>query len=147
MEVEVSSEAKVVNSYVSLEDEGYEHCVVEDVEAPVVLDDVREDNGDIDLVQYMAGGDNGGIIEPTLDMEFDSEDDARNFYNAYAKHIGFSIRVNSYYRSKKDNSIISREFCCSKEGFRRERDVLRMILVMVQKRGVLGPSLGKVPRH
>lgn len=121
MEVEPSSEAKVVDSYVSLEDEGYEHCVVEDIEAPVVLDDVKEDNGDVDLLDYMAGG----IIEPTLDMEFDSEDDARNFYNAYAKQTGFSIRVNSYYRSKKDNSIISREFCCSKEGFRRERRAKR----------------------
>ncbi|XP_030952293.1 protein FAR1-RELATED SEQUENCE 5-like isoform X2 [Quercus lobata] len=63
----------------------------------------------------------GGVVEPTLGMEFTSEDDARNFYNAYAKQTGFSIRVNSYYRSKKDNLIISREFCCSKEGFRRER--------------------------
>lgn len=121
MEVEPSSEAKVVDSYVSLEDEGYEHCVVEDIEAPVVLDDVKEDNGDVDLLHFTAGG----IIEPTLDMEFDSEDDARNFYNAYAKQTGFSIRVNSYYRSKKDNSIISREFCCSKEGFRRERRAKR----------------------
>ncbi|KAF2299348.1 hypothetical protein GH714_031653 [Hevea brasiliensis] len=44
-----------------------------------------------------------------------SEDDARNFYNAYAKQSGFSIRVNSYYWSKKDNSIIYREFCCGDE--------------------------------
>ncbi|TYH99692.1 hypothetical protein ES332_A11G083300v1 [Gossypium tomentosum] len=54
-------------------------------------------------------------------MEFISEDDARNFYNAYAKQTGFSTRVNSYYRSKKDNLIISREFCCSKEGFRLDK--------------------------
>lgn len=121
MEVEPSSEAKVVDSYVSLADGGYEHGVVEDIETPVVLDDVKENNGDVDLLHYMAGG----IIEPTLDMEFDSEDDARNFYIAYAKQTGFSIRVNSYYRSKKDNSIISREFCCSKEGFRRERRAKR----------------------
>ncbi|KAL6287774.1 hypothetical protein ACE6H2_012164 [Prunus campanulata] len=119
MEVVPSSEceAKGVDSFVALGDEGYEHSVAEEVEAPVVLDDGKEGYVDFDLSQYIGGG----VVEPTLGMEFTSEDDARNFYNAYAKQTGFSIRVNSYYRSKKDNSIISREFCCSKEGFRRER--------------------------
>lgn len=119
MEVVPSSEceAKGVDSFVALGDEGYEHSVAEEVEAPVVLDDGKEVYVDFDLSQYIGGG----VVEPTLGMEFTSEDDARNFYNAYAKQTGFSIRVNSYYRSKKDNSIISREFCCSKEGFRRER--------------------------
>ncbi|PQP99126.1 protein FAR1-RELATED SEQUENCE 5 [Prunus yedoensis var. nudiflora] len=119
MEVVPSSEceAKGVDSFVALGDEGYEHSVAEEVEAPVVLDDGKEGYVDFDLSQYIGGG----VVEPTLGMEFTSEDDARNFYNAYAKQAGFSIRVNSYYRSKKDNSIISREFCCSKEGFRRER--------------------------
>ncbi|KAI5340854.1 hypothetical protein L3X38_020128 [Prunus dulcis] len=119
MELVPSSEceAKGVDSFVALGDEGYEHSVAEEVEAPVVLDDSKEGYVDFDLSQYIGGG----VVEPTLGMEFTSEDDARNFYNAYAKQTGFSIRVNSYYRSKKDNSIISREFCCSKEGFRRER--------------------------
>lgn len=63
----------------------------------------------------------GEVTEPTLDMEFTSDGDTRNFYNAYTKQMGFSIRVNSYYCSKKDNSIVSGEFCCSKEGFRREK--------------------------
>ncbi|XP_008368439.2 protein FAR1-RELATED SEQUENCE 5-like [Malus domestica] len=123
MEAEPSGECvgKVVDSNVALEGESYGHCVVEDVEAPVVLDDGKEGDVEIDLSQLVGGG----IIEPTLGMEFTSEDDARNFYNAYAKQTGFSIRVNSYYRSKKDNSIISREFCCSKEGFRREKNAKR----------------------
>lgn len=123
MEAEPSGECggKVVDSNVALEGESYGLCVVEDVEAPVVLDDGKEGDVVIDLSQLVGGG----IIEPTLGMEFTSEDDARNFYNAYAKQTGFSIRVNSYYRSKKDNSIISREFCCSKEGFRREKNAKR----------------------
>ncbi|KAL4651798.1 hypothetical protein ACB092_01G187500 [Castanea dentata] len=91
-------------------------CVVEDVEAPMVLDDASEHNVNLEYSERLVGG----VVEPTLGMEFTSEDDARNIYNAYAKQIGFSVRVNSYYRSKKDNLIISREFCCSKEGFRRE---------------------------
>ncbi|KAK6913320.1 MULE transposase domain, partial [Dillenia turbinata] len=118
MEDEPSCEAnELVDSCVGLENEGDGCCVVDDVEAPMVLDEIKEDGGNIELSQYAMGG----IVEPSLDMEFISEDDARNFYNAYAKQMGFSIRVNSYYRSKKDNSIISREFCCSKEGFRREK--------------------------
>lgn len=118
MEEEPSSEAKeLMDSYVVLEEEGDDCCVVEDVEAPMVLDDAKEDDENLEFSQCLAGE----AVEPTLGMEFTSEDDARNFYNAYAKQTGFSIRVNSYYRSKKDNSIISREFCCSKEGYRRER--------------------------
>lgn len=114
MEEEHFGEAKEVGSYMaSLEDEGGECCVVEDVEAAIVLDDPKDHLG-------------GGIVEPTLGVEFTSEEDARNFYNAYAKQTGFSIRVNSYYRSKKNNSIISREFCCSKEGFRRQRRARRV---------------------
>ncbi|KAF4376039.1 hypothetical protein F8388_010167, partial [Cannabis sativa] len=89
----------MADSYVGIEEVLNEYCVADVVEAPLRL--------------------------PTLGMEFSSEDDARNFYNAYAKEIGFSVRVNSYYRSKKDNSIISREFCCSKEGFRRDRRAKR----------------------
>ncbi|PQQ13435.1 protein FAR1-RELATED SEQUENCE 5 [Prunus yedoensis var. nudiflora] len=44
MEVVPSSEceAKGVDSFVALGDEGYEHSVAEEVEAPVVLDDGKE---------------------------------------------------------------------------------------------------------
>lgn len=109
---------KDMMDYVALEDATEECCVIEDVEVPMVLDDTNKD----DLSTCLAGG----ITEPTTDLEFVSEDDARNFYNSYAKQMGFSIRVNSYYRSKKDNSIISREFCCSKEGFRRDKRARKM---------------------
>lgn len=36
----------------------------------------------------------GWVSEPTLGMEFSSEEDARNYYNAYANQTGFSICVN-----------------------------------------------------
>ena len=125
MEDEPSREAKEgMDSYGTLDEEGDECCVAEDVEAPMVMDDAEEDNVNFEYSQSLVVG----VVEPMLGMEFTSEDDARNFYNAYAKQTGFSIRVNSYYRSKKDNSIISREFCCSKEGFRRERHAKRIDL-------------------
>ncbi|XP_068642824.1 protein FAR1-RELATED SEQUENCE 5-like [Aristolochia californica] len=72
-----------------------------------------------DLLSY--GGDEEAL-EPREGMEFDSEEAAKIFYNSYARRIGFSIRVSIYCRSKRDGTIISRRFVCSKEGFRRKRN-------------------------
>ncbi|KAJ6366516.1 hypothetical protein OIU77_002998 [Salix suchowensis] len=51
-------------------------------------------------------------------MEFESAEYAREFYELYGRRMGFTIRNNRTRRSLKDNSIIGREFVCSKEGFR-----------------------------
>ncbi|XP_020274306.1 uncharacterized protein LOC109848968 isoform X2 [Asparagus officinalis] len=61
-------------------------------------------------------------LEPHEGMEFESEQEAQTFYKEYAKRVGFRARVSSYYRSKRDNSIISRLIVCSKEGFRAKKD-------------------------
>lgn len=61
------------------------------------------------------------IDEPFEGMEFDSEEDGRNFYINYARQMGFRARISKYCRSRKDNSIISRQIVCSKEGFREVR--------------------------
>ncbi|KAL2934158.1 Protein FAR1-RELATED SEQUENCE 5 [Bienertia sinuspersici] len=57
-------------------------------------------------------------IEPYEGMEFESEEAAKAFYNSYARRIGFSTRVSSSRRSRKDGAIIQRSFVCAKEGFR-----------------------------
>ncbi|KAA3480194.1 far1-related sequence 5-like protein [Gossypium australe] len=59
--------------------------------------------------------------EPYIGMEFESAEDAREFYEMYGRLMGFTIRNNRTRRSLKDNSIIGREFVCSKEGFRAEK--------------------------
>ncbi|PKU74948.1 uncharacterized protein LOC110111362 isoform X2 [Dendrobium catenatum] len=64
------------------------------------------------------------IAEPHGGMEFESEEGARQFYNAYSKRMGFNMRVSTYYRSKRDKSIISRLFVCSKEGFHLKKDTI-----------------------
>uniref|UniRef100_A0A1D1YME8 Protein FAR1-RELATED SEQUENCE 7 n=1 Tax=Anthurium amnicola TaxID=1678845 RepID=A0A1D1YME8_9ARAE len=61
-------------------------------------------------------------LEPHVGMEFESENAAQVFYKAYAKRVGFRARISSYYRSKRDNTIISRLIVCSKEGFRVKKD-------------------------
>ncbi|XP_059283742.1 protein FAR1-RELATED SEQUENCE 5-like [Lycium ferocissimum] len=62
-------------------------------------------------------------LEPYVGMEFESAEDAREFYELYGRRMGFTIRNNRTRRSLKDNSIIGREFVCSKEGFRSQKHV------------------------
>ncbi|KAH6792777.1 hypothetical protein C2S52_003254 [Perilla frutescens var. hirtella] len=55
---------------------------------------------------------------PKIGLEFDTEEDAYQFYLAYAKRVGFSIR-----RSKSHNDkfgkLVDQIFCCSAQGERR----------------------------
>ena len=55
------------------------------------------------------------IQEPYEGMEFKSLEEAKTYYNQYARRTGFSTRKGSHYKSVKD-FITSQEFTCSKEG-------------------------------
>ncbi|KAL7115932.1 hypothetical protein ACP275_04G212000 [Erythranthe tilingii] len=68
------------------------------------------------LHTYLPDGDID--LEPYEGMEFESEESAKAFYNSYARRVGFSTRVSSSRRSRKDGAIIQRSFVCAKEGFR-----------------------------
>ncbi|KAK0574482.1 hypothetical protein LWI29_024321 [Acer saccharum] len=52
-------------------------------------------------------------------MKFQTEDEAYDFYNAYAYRVGFSIRKSKGYKGK-DGTMINRIFCCSCEGYREK---------------------------
>ncbi|KAG6505820.1 hypothetical protein ZIOFF_038186 [Zingiber officinale] len=56
---------------------------------------------------------------PRIDMLFDSENDAYEFYNAYAENVGFIVRRSTLWTSK--NIITRRTFVCSREGFREKK--------------------------
>ncbi|KAL5543146.1 hypothetical protein UlMin_010856 [Ulmus minor] len=73
-------------------------------------------------------------LEPIIGMEFESAESARAFYEMYGRHMGFTIRNNRSRRSLKDNSVIGREFVCSKEGFRSEKCANRVNRVRPSKR-------------
>ncbi|XP_043696936.1 protein FAR1-RELATED SEQUENCE 5-like [Telopea speciosissima] len=64
-------------------------------------------------------------LEPYTGMSFNSVDDAREFYSAYAKHIGFTVRTNRIRHSQKNRTIIARDYVCSREGFRAAKHTLR----------------------
>ncbi|KAK1265851.1 putative protein FAR1-RELATED SEQUENCE 10 [Acorus gramineus] len=81
-------------------------------------------NGDWVLAEYFINmeGDNEFVEEcsyncmPEIGMAFDYEDSAYQFYNTYARSVGFSIRRSDAHKS---NGILrKRKFCCSKEGFK-----------------------------
>ncbi|CAL9165329.1 protein FAR1-RELATED SEQUENCE 5-like [Musa acuminata AAA Group] len=64
----------------------------------------------------------GGSMKwlPRVDMLFDSESDAYEFYNTYAENEGFIVRRSSSTVSAK-NIITKRTFVCSREGFREKK--------------------------
>lgn len=61
------------------------------------------------------------IGEPVIGMEFDSDEAAKEYYIAYANHIGFGVRMNKSRRSRKDDTVIMRWFVCTREGFHSKR--------------------------
>ena len=51
-------------------------------------------------------------LPPTIGLEFDSFDEAYDFYNVYAKEQGFGIRVsNSWFRSKRKERYRAKLSC------------------------------------
>lgn len=64
-------------------------------------------------------GSSGGIpiLEPHVGMEFDTEDDARNFYVEYARRVGFVVRIMQRRRSGIDGKTLARRLGCNKQGF------------------------------
>ncbi|KAJ4768983.1 FAR1-related sequence 1 [Rhynchospora pubera] len=57
---------------------------------------------------------------PKLDMLFDTENDAYDFYNTYAENLGFCVRRSTLWTTSK-NVITRRTFVCSREGFREKK--------------------------
>ncbi|KAF6133985.1 hypothetical protein GIB67_040749 [Kingdonia uniflora] len=54
---------------------------------------------------------------PFVGMIFESETESYDYYNAYARSMGFSIRKSKMV-TRRDKTITRRILCCSKEGFR-----------------------------
>ncbi|KAG2609425.1 protein FAR-RED IMPAIRED RESPONSE 1-like [Panicum virgatum] len=55
---------------------------------------------------------------PKIGMKFCTEQEAYDFYNAYARDKGFSIRRSSSHNVKNTTTIKNRTFCCSHAGIR-----------------------------
>ncbi|XP_075491215.1 protein FAR1-RELATED SEQUENCE 5-like isoform X1 [Primulina tabacum] len=57
------------------------------------------------------------VAEPCVGMEFESEDDAKRFYNDYALRVGFVVRIMQRRRSEIDGRTLARRLGCNKQGF------------------------------
>lgn len=91
--------------------------------------------GMVPAIDNFDGEDRGeSTIEPYVGLEFDSADDAREFYSLYAGRLGFKVRIGQLYRSRTDGSVSSRRFVCSKEGFQLNSRTGCPALIRVQRR-------------
>lgn len=85
---------------------------------------IGEDDKIIDQsVGNLASVDNA--VEPNIGLEFNSRDEAREFYVAYGRHTGFTVRIHHNRRSRINNIVIGQDFVCSKEGYREKKYVCR----------------------
>ncbi|KAL5733761.1 hypothetical protein ACOSQ2_033453 [Xanthoceras sorbifolium] len=77
---------------------------------------ITENSPEIETINY----DDVESPKPNMGMEFDSEDAAKTLYDAYARRVGFSTHVGQFTRAKPDGPIITWEFACSREVFKRK---------------------------
>nr|CAD1838040.1 unnamed protein product [Ananas comosus var. bracteatus] len=78
-------------------------------------------------------------LVPTIDMEFESEEKAYEYYNRYAGHVGFSVRKSSSDKSA-ENITRSRTFVCSREGFRKDKKGAKEVKSRGPKQELAPPS-------
>lgn len=66
------------------------------------------------------------FVAPAVGMEFDSYDDAYNYYICYAKEVGFCVRVKNSWFKRNSREKYGAVLCCSSQGFKRIKDVNRI---------------------
>ncbi|KAH6815890.1 FAR1-related sequence 6 [Perilla frutescens var. hirtella] len=84
------------------------------------------EDGDCSMVEHCANPHSLQLgkefLLPTVGLEFDSFDQAYDFYNVYAKGQGFGIRVsNSWFRSKRRERYRAK-LSCSSAGFKKKSE-------------------------
>ncbi|KAL3604757.1 hypothetical protein D5086_005616 [Populus alba] len=92
-----------------------ESCfVVENYDENEFVDDELSENielclDEVDKIIEQSSGTLGSIndaMEPCTGMEFKSRDDAREFYIAYGRRAGFTVRIHHNRRSRINNMVI-----------------------------------------
>lgn len=62
------------------------------------------------------------FVAPAIGMEFESYDDAYNYYNCYATEVGFTVRVKNSWFKRNSREKYGAVLCCSCQGFKRLKD-------------------------
>ncbi|MCL7037455.1 hypothetical protein MKW94_026412 [Papaver nudicaule] len=89
------------------------------VKSPIEVNETFQTGGNIPMETDIGVSKEIEIEVPKLGMIFQSDDEAYDFYNRYARSVGFSIRKSSS-THRSDKTVSRRIFCCSKEGVYRE---------------------------
>ncbi|PHT46030.1 Protein FAR1-RELATED SEQUENCE 6 [Capsicum baccatum] len=55
-------------------------------------------------------------------MEFESYEDAYNYYNCYTKELGFAIRLKSSWTKRSSKEMRGAVLCCNSEGFKTMKE-------------------------
>ncbi|PPS10896.1 hypothetical protein GOBAR_AA09752 [Gossypium barbadense] len=73
-------------------------------------------------IEVVSNQDDDGVAggKPCLGMEFESEDAGKTFYDGYARLLGFSTHVGQFTRATPDGPIVTWDFACSREVFKRK---------------------------
>jgi len=61
--------------------------------------------------------------EPFVGMSFNTSDAVKDYYNSYARHTGFSIRIDTSRESKKANEKTKYIYVCQKTGVNKKEKV------------------------
>ncbi|KAH7565006.1 hypothetical protein JRO89_XS09G0105800 [Xanthoceras sorbifolium] len=80
----------------------------------------RDDGTVVGIQNDISQGNN--YPPPVIGMEFESYDDAYNYYNCYAKELGFAIRVKSSWTKRNSKEKRGAVLCCNCEGFKTVKE-------------------------
>ena len=108
MDAKASMETEV-SSCRRLDFDKVDQITNDEVSTPPVLNVIKDINKIHTLIPFE--------LIPKMGMEFESEEDAYNFYLAYAKEVGFGIKRSSFHKDS-NGKLMDRVFCCSAEGKR-----------------------------
>ncbi|KAL5568727.1 hypothetical protein UlMin_025302 [Ulmus minor] len=101
---------------VDVERENREHDFQENVE----LNNGHKQNVNESITGREVSQEENVNAKPHVGMEFDTDDAAKTFYDAYARCVGFTTHVGQFTRSKPDGPIVTWDFACSREVFKRK---------------------------
>lgn len=95
----------------------------------------QEQNMTVNLSEREVNNQDGDAYrKPQVGMLFESEDAAKSFYDAYARHEGFSIHVGKFSRTSPDGPIITWDFSCSREVLKRKNIVSCNAMLRVERK-------------
>ncbi|TXG49242.1 hypothetical protein EZV62_025117 [Acer yangbiense] len=97
-------------------DKGDDHIATNAASNKFGKENITENSSEIETMDH----DDDESLKPNMGMEFDSEDAAKTLYDAYARRVGFSTHVGQFTRAKPDGPIVTWEFACSREVFKRK---------------------------